>query len=256
MGIALLLSLLKENVDLFEQYNAFDILEVNIAKFTQDARVNGCASVKDVIDNSDVILLAVKPQHMEVLLKQISGLNISKKNFISIAAGLAVDFYRQILGSDCFITRVMPNTPYQVGAGAAGITIDPKLDDSAVSLIKDIFEAGGKVIICEEKYLDVVTGLSGSGPAYIFVVIEAMADGAVKMGLPRDQAYKLAAQTVLGAAEMVLQTGKHPGELKDMVTSPGGTTIAAISVLENGKLRATLMNAVEASTNKSKSFHS
>jgi pyrroline-5-carboxylate reductase len=149
----------------------------------------------------------------------------------------------------------MPNINFLVGEGAAGITMDPRLKIKEQEIIQRLFACSGKSVMCEEKDIDIVTGLSGSGPAYIFLVIEALADGAVRMGLQRDKAYNLAAQTVIGAGKMVLEMKKHPGELKDMVTSPGGTTIEALTVLEKGGFRSLLIEAVTAATEKARSLN-
>ncbi|MHA1673794.1 MAG: pyrroline-5-carboxylate reductase family protein [Promethearchaeota archaeon] len=146
----------------------------------------------------------------------------------------------------------MPNTLYLVGASTAGITLDPKLSAEDAQRIKKIFTLSGKVIECKKEQLDVVTGLSGNGPAYFFIIIEALADGTVKMGLSREDAYLLTAQTMLGSAKLVLESGNHPGVLKDIVTSPGGTAISAIRLLEREKIRSTLIEAVIVGTKKSK----
>ncbi|MFW9786006.1 MAG: pyrroline-5-carboxylate reductase family protein, partial [Candidatus Heimdallarchaeota archaeon] len=153
------------------------------------------------------------------------------------------------------IVRIMTNTPALVRAAASAISSNEYIKQNELDYVKNLFEALGLVVELEERHLDAVTGLSGSGPAYLFIIMESLADGGVKMGLPRDISLKLAAQMVLGAAKLVLETGKHPGELKDMVASPGGTTITAIHEIESAKLRATLIRAVEAATLKSKSMN-
>ncbi|KKN19369.1 hypothetical protein LCGC14_0946530, partial [marine sediment metagenome] len=160
------------------------------------------------------------------------------------------------IDKDIGLVRVMTNTPALIGAAATAIAYNKKVNEEELEFAKKIFNAVGLVVELEEKHLNAVTGLSGSGPAYIFIIIESLADGGVKMGLPRDIAQKLAAQTVLGAAKLLIETKKHPGELKDMVATPGGTTITAIHELESAKLRATLISAVEAATIKSKSLNS
>ncbi|MFX1233245.1 MAG: pyrroline-5-carboxylate reductase, partial [Promethearchaeota archaeon] len=154
------------------------------------------------------------------------------------------------------IVRVMTNTPALVGAAATVIACNEKVNETDKNFVQRLFNSVGIVVELDEKHLDAVTGLSGSGPAYIFIIIEALADGGVKMGIPRDISQKLAAQTVLGSAKLLLETNKHPGELKDMVATPGGTTITAIHEIESAKLRATLIRAVEAATIKSKSLNS
>ncbi len=206
----------------------------------------------DVVAGSDVVILAVKPQQMGAVLDGISSQLEDRHLVISIAAGLPLSFYEAKLGASRRIIRVMPNTPCLVGETAAGFSVGSSATSEDAALVASLLGTVGLAVQVDEKLLDAVTGLSGSGPAYVYQIIEALSDGGVRVGLPRDVATKLAAQTVLGAAKMVLETGQHPGPLKDAVTSPGGTTIAGIHALERGGLRATLMNAVEAATNRSK----
>ena len=163
---------------------------------------------------------------------------------VSIAAGVTLSTLQAATGADARIIRVMPNTPCLVGETAAAMCLNSKADDTDAEVVKTLFDAVGTIYRVDEKLLSAVTGLSGSGPAYIFVMIEALSDGGVKAGLPRDVAIKLAAQTVKGAAAMVLETGKHPGALKDMVTSPAGTTIAGVHELEKAGVRNAFINAV------------
>lgn len=205
--------------------------------------------------NSKYILIAVKPQVIDVVLKEISSIITSEQTLISIAAGVALEHIRKYINEKVGLIRVMTNTPLLVGAGASAIAHNKEVSNENIEYVKKIFNSGGIVVELEEEHIDAVTGLSGSGPAYIFVIIEALADGGVKMGLSRKIAIRLAAQTVLGAAKLVLETGKHPGELKDMVASPGGTTITALHELEKAKLRATLIGAVEVATEKSRSLN-
>lgn len=205
-----------------------------------------------VVECSDVVVLAVKPQQMGDVLDGMSSLLEDRHLVISIAAGLPLSFYEAKLGTSRRVIRVMPNTPCLVGETAAGFSVGASATAADAALVASLLGTVGLAVQVEEKLLDAVTGLSGSGPAYIYQIIEALSDGGVRVGLPRDVATKLAAQTVLGAAKMVLETGEHPGPLKDAVTSPGGTTIAGVHALESGGLRATLMNAVEAAANRSK----
>ena len=170
----------------------------------------------------------------------------------SIAAGTRIEAIESALPEGTRVVRVMPNTPCLVSEGAAGYALGKNATEEDGKLVGTMLSAVGEAFLLDEKLLDAVTGLSGSGPAFVYLVIEALSDGGVKMGLPRDAAMRLAAKTVLGAAKMVLETQKHPGELKDAVTSPGGTTIEGIHALERGRLRATLMDAVEVATLKSK----
>jgi pyrroline-5-carboxylate reductase len=203
-----------------------------------------------VIEASEAVLLCTKPQDMLDMIRLLPPLT-SSRLFISIAAGLKIADLEEALGDAGRVIRVMPNTPAMVGKGASAISRGTGATDADAEFVTQILDAVGSVVEVPEKLLDAVTGLSGSGPAYVYTIIEALSDGGVLMGLPKDKALTLAAQTVAGAAEMVLQTGKHPAELRDQVTSPGGTTIAGLAAIENGALRATLMGAVHAATERS-----
>ena len=204
----------------------------------------------EVVRASDIVMLAVKPQVLADVLRGM-GTGVGHRLVVSVAAGVPICRIQEFLGPQTSIIRAMPNTPAMVGAGMTALAVGPGVGPEAVARVQQIFEAVGKVALLEERLMDAVTGLSGSGPAYIFLAIEAMADGGVKMGLPRETASILAAQTVLGAARMVLESGQHPARLKDQVASPGGTTIAGLHRLEQGGLRAVLMDAVEAATRRS-----
>ncbi len=197
---------------------------------------------------ADIVVLSVKPQAMDKLLTAIAPAASRKKLFISVAAGVPIAAIERRLGGGARIVRAMPNTPALVGAGATAIAKGAHATDADLSLAANIFRAVGTATVVEESLLDAVTGLSGSGPAYIFLIIEALSDAGVKVGLPRYTALALAAQTVLGSARLLIETGAHPGHLKDQVTSPGGTAIAGLHTLEAGGLRTTLIDAVEAAT--------
>ncbi len=207
---------------------------------------------KKVTSGSDIIILAIKPNVMGDILEELKNDITPKHLVVSIAAGIPLNFIESVLNEGCRIVRVMPNTPCLVGETAAGYALGKNATRGDGKLVGEILNAVGKSYLLEEKHLDAVTGLSGSGPAFVYTVIEALSDGGVKMGLPRDISTKLAAQTVLGAAKMVLETGMHIGVLRDFVTSPGGTTIAGLHALEKGGIRNALINAVEAATKKSK----
>lgn len=204
----------------------------------------------EVVRASDVVVLAVKPQVITEVLRGV-GASVSNRLVVSVVAGVPICRIQESLGAQTGIIRAMPNTPAMVGAGMTALAVGPEVGPEAVTSVRQMFESVGKVVLLEERHMDAVTGLSGSGPAYIFLAIEALADGGVKMGLPRETASILAAQTVLGAARMVLESGQHPARLKDQVASPGGTTIAGLHRLEQGGLRAVLMDAVEAATKRS-----
>ena len=204
-----------------------------------------------VVEHADVLVLAVKPQTLGGVCIEIrEALARRKPLVISIAAGATLARLAADLGQTTRIVRVMPNTPCLVGASASGFSPSYHATSADVALVQQLFEAVGKAVAVPETLLDAITGLSGSGPAFVYQFIEALSDGGVRVGLPRDMATLLAAQTVLGAAKMVLETGRHPGQLKDEVASPGGTTIAGLHELERGALRGVVMNAVEAATRR------
>lgn len=198
--------------------------------------------------DADVVVLAVKPQAMDKLLTQIAPVIDARKLVISVAAGVPIAAIERRFGAGARIVRSMPNTPALVGLGATAVSGGEHATAQDLELAKKLFDAVGTTHVLDEALLDAVTGLSGSGPAYIFLIIEALSDAGVKVGLSRHVALKLAAQTVYGSAKLLLETGEHPGTLKDQVTSPGGTAIAGLHTLEAGGLRTTLMNAVESAT--------
>ncbi len=202
-----------------------------------------------VSQGADVLFLATKPQQLADALAQLQA-TTSGKLVVSIAAGVKLDTLAASLAG-ARLVRVMPNTPCLIGQSASGYCLGPGATPADGQLVAQLLSAVGRAYAVDEKLLDAVTGLSGSGPAFVYVMIEALSDGGVRMGLPRDVALALAAQTVRGAAQMVLETGEHPGVLKDRVASPGGTTIAGLQALESGGLRGTLMAAVEAATRRS-----
>jgi pyrroline-5-carboxylate reductase len=205
----------------------------------------------DVAGSSRVLVLAVKPQAMLGVLSELQPMMTPEHLVISIAAGVPLATLEAGLGPDPRLARVMPNTPALVGEGASAFCLGGAGSDADAALVTRCLGAVGRAYRVPETLLDAVTGLSGSGPAFVYLMIEAMADGGVRSGLPRDLAMSLAAQTVLGAAKMVLETGLHPGVLKDQVASPAGTTIAGLHALERGGLRGTLMDAVQAASQRS-----
>lgn len=200
--------------------------------------------------SGEVVVLAVKPQITAEVLKEIGDV-LGQRLVISVIAGVRLGRILEACGPQARVIRAMPNTPATVGEGMTALAIGPGVGENDVACARRIFESVGRVVRLDERFMDAVTGLSGSGPAYVFLMIEAMADGGVKMGLPRETASLLAAQTVLGAARMVLETRQHPASLKDQVASPGGTTIAGLHRLEQGGLRGLLIDAVEAATKRS-----
>jgi pyrroline-5-carboxylate reductase len=205
---------------------------------------------RQAVSWADVVILAVKPQSMPDVLREIGG-DLNRALVISIVAGVTIRTISEQTQGAKRIVRAMPNTPALVREGMTALAFSRGVSEEDRLTARAIFEAVGRVIPIEERLMDAVTGLSGSGPAYVFQAIEALADGGVKMGLPRRTAEVLSAQTVLGAAKLVLESGEHPAKLKDRVASPGGTTIAGLHRLEQGGFRATLMGAVEAATKRS-----
>src|SRR5512146_284015 len=206
----------------------------------------------EAVRQAQILVLSVKPQVMDALLDEIAEAVDHSKLVISIAAGVPIAAIARRLGAGSRIVRTMPNTPALVGEGATALARGPHATEADLGQAVALFEAVGTAVVVDEHLLDAVTGLSGSGPAFVFLAIEALADGGVKMGLPRHVAMALAAHTVMGAAQLVLETGEHPGKLKDQVTSPGGTTIAGVHALEAAGFRAALIAAVEAAARRSK----
>lgn len=206
-----------------------------------------------VVKAADIVIYAIKPQIMAAVLKETADFLDMSKLIISIAAGVPMAAIESLLDKELRLIRVMPNVAVAVREGATAVAAGGKATEEDIQLALAIFDSVGKSIFLKENYLmDAITGLSGSGPAYIFMIVDALADAGVKMGLSRKDARVLASQTILGAAKLLLETKAHPGELKDSVTSPGGTAIAGLHTLEKGGLRTTLINAVEAATNRSK----
>lgn len=252
MAEAIIRGLLEAKLVTANQIIASDIVEAKRQQIHLRYGIQTVIEGRDVGMKASILMLAVKPQDMEAALKGIAASVDQTKTIISVAAGITIAFIAERLPAKARIIRAMPNAPALVLAGAAGIAKGEYATAEDLQLAEAIFSAVGKAVVVEEKHLDAVTGLSGSGPAYVFLFVEALADAGVKVGLARDVARLLAAQTVLGAAKMVLESGRHPAELKDMVASPGGTTIAGLHALERGGLRGILIEAVEAATIRSR----
>lgn len=209
------------------------------------------ASNAEALRDADVVFLAVKPGIVPVVLRENAERLTPGQLVVSIAAGVSLAAMEELLPEGVPVIRVMPNTPVLVGAGAAALCRGAAATEEHAALVRQMFEAGGICVEVNEAQMDAVTGLSGSGPAYVCLIIEALADGGVRMGLPRDVALKLATQTLLGGARWVQETGEHPAALKDRVTTPGGTTIAGLAALEEAAVRSGLIKAVEAATRRS-----
>lgn len=229
---------------------ATDVSQARLSLMKQRFGILTATDNREAIGWGDVIVLAVKPQVVDRVLADLKAA-WRDPLVISIAAGVPISRIAAGLPGGARIVRVMPNAPALVGAGMSAFTLGPGVTEDEGRLVTNLLESVGRAVSVDESHMNAVTGLSGSGPAYVCVAIEAMADGGVKMGLPRPVAEQLAVQTVLGAARMLLETGEHPAKLKDRVASPGGTTIAGLHQLEAGGARAALIAAVEAATKRS-----
>ncbi len=249
MATALAKSWLRAGLVRADGCRASDPLASAREVFTTQTGCPAGADNRAVAAASDVLVLAVKPQSMAALMEEIHPL-VKDRLVVSIAAGITLRQLAAGLGANCRLVRVMPNTPCLIGASASGYSPGDNAAAEDIALVDRLLSAVGVAFRLPEQLLDAVTGLSGSGPAFVYLMIEALSDGGVRVGLPRDVATALAAQTVLGAAKMVLETQTHPGVLKDMVASPGGTTIAGLHALERGGVRGALMDAVEAATRR------
>ena len=230
-----------------------DVREAKLKAVHEKYGVQTTADNLDAVTQSDIVIYAVKPQIMAAVLKETAEKLDMSKLIISIAAGVPMQAIESFLNKKLRLIRVMPNIAAAVKEAATAVAAGKNASEEDIKLAMTIFNSIGKTVFIPENYLmDAITGLSGSGPAYIFLIVEAMADAGVKVGLSRQEAFFLSAQTVLGAAKMLIETREHPGQLRDRVTSPGGTAIAGLATLEEGGLRTTLINAVEVATNRSK----
>ena len=248
MAEAIVSGLLKKGIVHADQICATDVNAERLAHFRKTFKVRVSQNNQESAKTSDIIILSVKPQ---VINKVFDGLDLSRSAdqlIITVAAGIPIATIISGLHPEARVVRAMPNTPAVVLEGATALASGPGVTAKQLQMAQVMFEAIGQVVVVDESHLDAVTGLSGGGPAYVCLFIEALADGGVKMGLSRSHAQLLAAQTVLGAAKMVLETKEHPGVLKDQVASPGGTTIAGLHRLEKGRLRGTVIGAVESAT--------
>jgi pyrroline-5-carboxylate reductase len=252
MATALAKGFIRAGLVTAKQVIASDPSPSAAAAFAKEVGAKTTALNPDVAKFAEVLILAVKPDQAGAVLAEIRDHFTEKHMLISIAAGVPLARLEAGLGAGARLIRVMPNTPALVGASATAFAPAKSALPEDAELAQKLFSAVGLTFQVKESLLDAVTGLSGSGPAYVYMFIEGLSDGGVAAGLPRDVATRLAAQTVLGSAKMVLETGMHPGALKDMVTSPGGTTIEGLHELEKGKMRGTVISAVRAATEKSK----
>lgn len=251
MGYAIVKGLLKSESS--DSIAFFDIDKSKQDDIVKELGINLCSNNLDVVKNSKYIVLAIKPQIYNECISDIKNHISNDSIVISIAPGISISDLKQLIDSNIKIVRVMPNTPALVSEGMSVLSFsDDKFSTEEIDDIKNIFKSCGEIEIIEEKLMDAVVPISGSSPAYIYMMIEALADGGVLMGLPRKLSYKLASQTVLGSAKMVLETGQHPGELKDNVCSPGGTTIEAVATLEAKGFRSAVIDAMMSAYEKTK----
>lgn len=251
MGHAILKGIINADLcstsDIFVSARTKDTLE----KIKNELSVNVCSNI-EVAEKSDILFIAVKPNIFKSVVDEIKDFVKNNTVIVSIAAGVTINDIEEWFGKEIKITRTMPNTPALVGEAMTAICFNSFMEDEDKKDIFDVFNSFGKCEELEEKYFHAFIAVSGSSPAYIFMLIEAMADSAVQMGIPRNKAYKFAAQSVMGSAKMVLETGMHPGALKDMVCSPGGTTIDAVIELENSGFRSAVQKAMKCCEEKSK----
>lgn len=245
MGSAILGGIIESKVIDQDDIYIYEPKDDNIEKIHNSYdQVNFLKNNKEVVKNSDAIFIAVKPYLYENVLKDIKDTLDEDKILITIAPGITIEKVNNIINGKSKIVRTMPNTPALVRQGMTAVSFDSRINNSEKTKIISILESFGEVEEIREELMDHVPAVSGSSPAYVYMMIEAMADGAVKAGIPRDKAYKFAAQAILGSAKMVLETGKHPGELKDAVCSPGGTTIKSVSKLEEKGFRSAIIEAM------------
>lgn len=252
MGSILARGMIERQIVSARQITVTDIDAEKLEELSAALKLNISTDNEQAVKDADIVILAIKPQNFAETLASLRKAALPSKLFISIAAGVTTEAIEKLLSGKPRVLRVMPNVNALAGEGAAAVARGHFARKEDVQYALAILNAVGLAVEVDEKYMDAVTGLSGSGPAYCFLIIEALTDAGVQLGLSRELAEKLAAQTMLGSARLCLNGGQHPAQLKNMVTSPGGTTAAGLKVLEEGKIRATLMNAVEAAAAKAK----
>lgn len=252
MAGAMLGGILKKNLMEKDEIIASTSREASLKKVQEAYGICTTLDNREVAEQSEILILAVKPQYYEEVIGEIREYTKASQIIVSIAPGKSLAWLEEKFGKPCKLVRCMPNTPALVGEGITGVCHNERVKENELSQVCVILESCGKVEVLSENLMDVVVSVSGSSPAYVFMFIEAMADAAVADGMPRAQAYKFASQAILGSAKMVLETGKHPGELKDMVCSPAGTTIEAVRVLEEKGFRSAVIEAMKACVRKAK----
>lgn len=254
MAGAMIGGILKKGILTSEDIIGADVFKAAQVKAEESFHIKIAQDNKSVVEESEVIVLSVKPQFYEAVISEIRDVMTKDKKVITIAPGKTLEWLAERFQKPTKLVRCMPNTPALILEGSTGVCHNNLIDESELNSILELLSSFSKAVIVPESLMDVVVGISGSSPAYVFMFIEAMADAAVAEGMPRNAAYEFAAQAVLGSAKMVLDLKKHPGELKDMVCSPGGTTIQAVKVLEEKGFRAAVMDAVEACIHKSRNM--
>ena len=254
MASAIMGGIIKNNVIPAEEIIGADLFAPGRERVQKEYGINVTADNKEVAQKAETIILSVKPQFYESVIADIKDVVTDKQIIITIAPGKTLAWLAEQFGKDVKIVRTMPNTPAMVGEGMTAVCPNEHLTEDEIAYVKSLLESFSRAEIVPERLMDVVTAVSGSSPAYVFMLIEAMADAAVSGGMPRKQAYQFAAQAVLGSAKMVLDTGKHPGELKDMVCSPAGTTIEVVRTLEELGFRSSIIEAMKVCEEMSRSL--
>lgn len=250
MGQAMIGGIVKSGITTPENIIVSDMNENFLASMKNKYNINTTTNNTEVASFSDILILSVKPNIYEKVIKEIAPAVKENVLIVTIAAGISIDFVEKTFAKAIKVIRTMPNTPALVGEGMSALSKNDKVTEEELKEVISIFESFGKAEVIDERLMDSIPAISGSSPAYVFMFIEALADGAVLRGMPRDKAYKFAAQAVLGSAKMVLETGEHPGALKDKVCSPGGTTIDAVYSLEKNNFRGAVISAMESCTKK------
>lgn len=246
MGSAILGGIIDSKIVSEDDVYIFEPNDDNIEKIHNSFdQINFLKTNKEVVDKSEIIFIAVKPYMYKTILEDIKENLNREKILVTIAPGITIDEVKNIIEGKAKIVRTMPNTPALVRTGMTAVSFDEIIEESEKTNVLSLLESFGEVEVIKEDLMDHVPAVSGSSPAYVYMMIEAMADGAVKAGIQRDKAYKFAAQAVMGAAKMVIETGKHPGELKDAVCSPGGTTIKSVAKLEEKGFRSSIIEAMK-----------
>jgi len=252
MGEAMISGLLKSGKYQPEDIRAYEIIETRVKYMTQTYKIKCVTDPKEAASFADITVIAVKPADVKSALEEIAPAMKPGKVVVSIAAGVTLDFIKKNLPANVPVVRVMPNLACMVREAMIVVCPSENTKQQDLETVTSVLSLLGRVMRLDEKYINLATGLVGSGPAYIYLIIEALADASVRLGLPKDVSIVLAAQTTLGAAKMVAETGEHPAKLKDMVTTPAGTTIEGLLALEEGKLRAVIINAVTKAAERAK----